>query len=66
MLDSTTRVLELAGARIGSIFGRLTDVELYRAILDRDFEFVIGLAEELAKQLYEMQVEYVAGGVGNN
>lgn len=60
-LGSTTKILQEAGAVSGSIFGRVTDIDLYHAILCRDFHFFIGLAENLAKQLDEQQVEYVAG-----
>lgn len=60
-LGSTVKGLEQAGARAGAIFGRLTDVQLYRAILDQNFEFFVGLTEDLAKQFYEQEIEYVAG-----
>jgi hypothetical protein len=60
-LGSTENILRQAGARMGSIFGRVTDVDLYHAILCRDFEISIRLAEELARQLHEQEVEYVAG-----
>jgi len=61
-LGSTTNILQQAGARIGSsIFGWVTDLDLYHAILRRDFEFFIMLAEELSQQLHEQEIEYVAG-----
>jgi hypothetical protein len=43
-----------------TIFGWVTDVDLYHAILRRDFEFFIRLAEELAHELHEHDVDYVA------
>jgi hypothetical protein len=60
-LGSTTHILRQAGARIGTIFGWVTDVDLYHAILCRNSEFFIGLAEELSQQLYEQEIEYVVG-----
>jgi hypothetical protein len=61
-LASTTNLLRQAGARIGStIFGLVTDSDLYHAILNREFEFFTRLAEELSQQLHEQGIEYVAG-----
>jgi hypothetical protein len=60
-LGSTTHLLRQAGARIGTIFGWMTDVEIYHAILCRDFKFFIGLAEKLSQELHDQEVEYVVG-----
>jgi hypothetical protein len=46
---------------MGSFFGRVTDVDLYHAIVRRDFQLSIRLAEELAQQIHEQEIEYVAG-----
>src|ERR1051326_4543446 len=42
-LDSTTQILARAGATPGSIYGRLTDLALYTALLEQDFDLFIGL-----------------------
>jgi hypothetical protein len=60
-LASTTAILERAGATPGSIYGRLSDRELYRAILAGDVELFASLAEELAEALALSQVDSVAG-----
>jgi hypothetical protein len=60
-LGSTTHILRQAGASIGSIFGWMSDVDLYHAILCRDSEFFIGLAETLSQKLHDQQIEYVVG-----
>jgi hypothetical protein len=60
-LDSTTAVLERAGATPGALYGRLSDRELYRAILDRDVDLFAGLADELAAALDAAGIEQVAG-----
>lgn len=56
-LASTTTVLEAAGARRGSIYGRVTDREIYAAILDHDFVFFTDLAEELAEALAQARID---------
>src|SRR5688500_19310283 len=45
---STDAVLEAAGASRGGVYARLTDAELYAAILDHDHKLFIGLADQLA------------------
>jgi len=60
-LDSTTKVLDKAGAAQGSIYGGLTDLQVYNAILSGDVKLFLGLAEELAEALVREQVGYVAG-----
>lgn len=60
-LDSTSRVLERAGAVPGPIYGRLSDRALYQALLDRDFDLFVDLAVELAEALAGAVVTVVAG-----
>lgn len=60
-LASTTAVLERAGAAPGSIYGRLSDREVYRAILDRDVDLFAGLADELATALERAEIGCVVG-----
>ncbi|HEX3556491.1 MAG TPA: hypothetical protein VIA62_24990 [Thermoanaerobaculia bacterium] len=58
-LDSTTALLGRAGATPGSIYGRLSDRDLYRALLGGDLGLFSALAEELARGLEDVDV--VAG-----
>ena len=60
-LPSTAAVLTRAGATPGSIFGRFTDVELYRALLDRRVSVFGDLADELADEICRYQIGVVAG-----
>lgn len=60
-IDSTTALLEGVGAAPGSIYGRLSDREIYRAILAGDHERFIALAEELAATLVRDAVDCIAG-----
>ncbi|MEA2602787.1 MAG: hypothetical protein QOF89_3779 [Acidobacteriota bacterium] len=58
-LDSTTSLLTRVGATPGSIYGRLSDRELYRAILAGDLGLFTALVDELAQGLAD--VDTVAG-----
>ncbi|HEY9420568.1 MAG TPA: hypothetical protein VIW92_04070 [Thermoanaerobaculia bacterium] len=60
-LASTTAVLERAGARPGSIYGRLSDRDLYRALLDHDYNLFESLVCELVRELDAHGIDTVAG-----
>ncbi len=60
-LASTTKVLDQAGAKRGSIYGRLKDAAAYAAILNHKFDLFVGLARELCGAFLVEQVDYVAG-----
>jgi hypothetical protein len=60
-LHRTTRILNSLGAHPASIYGRMTDAEIYSAILDRNCDFFIETARELAAALVRDQIEYVVG-----
>ncbi len=60
-LPRTTAVLSNCGATQGAIFGRLTDLEVYAAILDGDAELFSDLVEELAQTFVAERIDYVAG-----
>jgi hypothetical protein len=60
-LPSTTKILEQTGAKAGSIYGRLTDAAAYAAILNHDFDFFSGLANELRAALAAERIDYVVG-----
>src|SRR5438270_1996438 len=60
-IAATAEYLERFGARPGRVFGRLTDLEVYRAVLARDFGLFLRLSEELAEALVSARVRVVAG-----
>ena len=60
-LHRTTSTLNLLGAQPASIYGRVTDAEIYSAILDRNCDLFIEIARELAEALVRDQIEYVVG-----
>lgn len=60
-LHRTTSILHSLGARPGSIYGRLTDAEIYSAILNCEVDLFVGLAGELAEALVRERIEYVVG-----
>jgi hypothetical protein len=48
-IASTGRYLQKFGLRPANVFGRLTDLEVYAALLARDYGLFISLCEELAE-----------------
>ncbi|MEW6212783.1 MAG: hypothetical protein AB1631_30940 [Acidobacteriota bacterium] len=60
-LDSTTAILDQLGARRGSVYGRLTDKQLYAAILDHECALLANLIEEIADALIADEITLVAG-----
>ena len=60
-LSQTSEVLSRAGATQGAIYGRLTDLEVYSAVIDGNSELFAGLVEELAHALVAEKIEYVVG-----
>lgn len=60
-LDSTTKILDRAGAKAGNIYGRLTDREIYSAIMNHESGLFIGFVEELAETLIREQIDCVVG-----
>jgi hypothetical protein len=60
-LDSTTKVLAAAGAAAGPVYGGMTDVELYAAVLDYDHSRFTRIVDELASMLLSEQIGCVAG-----
>ena len=60
-INSTTTVLDRAGARRGAIYGAISDRELYQAILSGERNLFWQLVEELAAALRREGVTYVVG-----
>jgi len=60
-LDWTTKVLARAGATVGGIYGRLSELEFYAAIINRDYDGFIKLTNDLASELISEQIEYIVG-----
>jgi hypothetical protein len=60
-LERTTEVLSRAGAKQGAIYGRLSDLDVYAAILNGDADLFVAIVEELAQKFVEQRIEYVVG-----
>jgi hypothetical protein len=60
-LSRTSEVLARVGATPGVVYGRLTDLEVYAAILKGDSELFAGLVEELAQAFVSEQIDCVVG-----
>lgn len=59
-LASTAAVLERAGARPGPVFGRFSDREMYRVLLERDTDELARVVHDLAGALAACGVTQVA------
>ena len=60
-LRSTTKLAAEAGVRFGRIYGRFTDIDIYEAVLDRDFQVFTSLTDELTRELVKDETAYVVG-----
>lgn len=60
-LPRTTEVLSRCGATPGAIYGRLSDLQVYAAILDGDAKLFCDLVEELAQAFVAEKIDYVVG-----
>jgi len=60
-LASTSALLQDVGAARGCIYGRMTDRQVYAAILAGDHARFLALADELAASILEAGAEVVAG-----
>lgn len=60
-LDSTTRVLDAAGTAPGPVYGALSDVELYTAVLDYDHSPFTRVVDEVAGLLLRERIDRVVG-----
>jgi hypothetical protein len=60
-LQRSSEVIDRAGAARGAIYGPLTDLEVYSAILNGDYKLFAALVETLAHSFAEEQIDYVVG-----
>jgi hypothetical protein len=60
-LSSSEKVLLSARAVPGEIFGRLSDADSYRAILDRKLSIFLTLLDDLSESFIQHEVDFVAG-----
>ena len=60
-LDSTTEILAELEAQPGSVYGRLTDKQLYSAIIDHRIDLFTDVVGEIARALIANHIDMVAG-----
>ena len=60
-LPSTAALVSRAGAMAGPIFGRFTDAEIYRALLNQELSVFTDLVTDLAGIIVDRQIALVAG-----
>jgi hypothetical protein len=58
-LAATTAVVAEVGATPGGLYGRISDLDLYAAILRRDVPLFVELVERIAEDLEEAGADYV-------
>src|SRR6202011_6387238 len=59
-LSSTTQILDATCSKTGPVYGRVTDAEIYTAILKGNFEVFVVVMRQLARDFIEQNIEYVA------
>lgn len=60
-VNTTTKILTEAGAQAGGVYGRISDRELYAALLNRRFDLFLTLSEEMAAAFQKEGIAYVVG-----
>lgn len=60
-IASTTRVLAAAGAAPGPVYGQMTDVDLYNAVLNLEHRPFTSIVDQLAQAVLRDDVECIAG-----
>src|ERR1041385_129807 len=60
-IDSTTRVLERAGAVPGPVYGSMTDADLYDNVLGFNHQPFIDLVDQLAAVIQHEHIDCIAG-----
>lgn len=60
-IDSTTRVLDATASAQGAVYGDMTDVDLYQAVLNREHARFIALVDQLAGTIIDNNIECIAG-----
>jgi hypothetical protein len=58
-LASTTRVLERAGARIGDVYGRWRDRDVYDALMQRSTSSVTSALDDITRELIAADIDIV-------
>ena len=60
-IDSTTRILESAGAVPGTVYGSMSDADLYNTVLGFNHRPFLDLVDKLAAAILHEQVDCIAG-----
>jgi hypothetical protein len=60
-IHSSSKVLQSAGAMPGAIYGRYSETDVYRALLEQKTDLFVSLTEELAQALIQGSFDSVAG-----
>jgi hypothetical protein len=60
-IRSSARLLEMIGTDVDEIFGMVTDAGIYRAILEREIVFFLGILDAISRSLIKNRIDFVAG-----
>jgi hypothetical protein len=60
-IRSTTRVLEATGGVPGPIYGHMTDIDLYKSVLNFEHDRFTAIVDQLAAALIRNNIECIAG-----
>lgn len=60
-LHATTRLVNRVGARVGNIYGRHTDRDVYQSVLELRYEWFHQLIDDLTSALVRQEVKFVLG-----
>lgn len=60
-IESTTRIARETRSLVGSVYGPMSDREIYAAILDHDHHVFTRIVDDLADALIENEIDYVVG-----
>lgn len=60
-LPSTTRILDAAGARVGPVYGQMTDVEVYETTMAQEHGRYLEIVDDLVEWLREHRPQTIVG-----
>jgi hypothetical protein len=60
-LPSTAKLLAGVGAKPGEVFGAVSDAEIYRALLETNIPFFLGLRDRLAESFLRSGIDFLCG-----
>jgi hypothetical protein len=60
-IPSTAKLVAESGAKIGDVFGAVSDAAMYRALLEKNIPLFLGMLHSMAASLVRHEIDFVAG-----